>query len=181
MKTLFRTASAYGFSPLIGALLCLATACPAAHELPRLPKGVTELKFSEFFVNPVGSRGLVLTEKLKGLDGKRVRILGHMVRQEHATKGWFLLTPVPVQLHDHDSSDDLPPACVRVGLPSAIEVGYTPQLLLLTGTLSFGNLEESDGRISMVRLSLDESSIRKGKRISTTAGSTRGGAQNLMR
>src|SRR5687767_11435823 len=136
---------------LIGALLCLAIPCPAAHELPRLPKGVAELKFSEFLAGPIGPRGLELTDKLKALDGKRVRILGHMVRQEHATKGWFLLTPVPVQLHDHDSSDDLPPACVRVDLPSAIEVAYTPQLLLLTGTLSVGNREESDGRISMVR------------------------------
>jgi hypothetical protein len=169
------------FCALIGALLCLATACPAAQELPPLPKGVSELKFSEFFVNPIGPGGLELTEKLTALDGRRVRILGHMVRQEHATKGWFLLTLVPVQVHDHDSSDDLPPACVRVHLPSAIEVGYTPQLLLLTGRLSVGNREESDGRISMVRLSLDESSLRKSNRISTPARPTRGGAQNLMR
>src|SRR5687768_7529644 len=169
------------FRGLIAALLCLATASQATQP-PPLPKEVTELKFSDFFLTPIGPRGLELTDKLKELDGKRVRILGHMVRQEHALKGAFLLTPVPVQLHDHDSSDDLPPACVRVSAPPGIEVGYTPKLLLLTGTLSVGNREENDGRISMVRLSLDESPFKKDTRILPKTRNARGGgAQDLMR
>jgi hypothetical protein len=47
---------------LLAALLCLASPSPGAQELPPLPKGVAELKFSEFFVNPVGPRGLELTD-----------------------------------------------------------------------------------------------------------------------
>ena len=127
--------------------------------LPPLPAEVTELKFSEFFVSPIGDRGLVLTEKLRGLEGKRVRLLGYMVRQEEATPGKFLLTPLPVEVHEHDSqfADDLPPSTVHVFVPACRDqpVPYTRQLLLLTGALSVGNREEADGRISLVRLALD--------------------------
>jgi hypothetical protein len=136
-----------------------AMAKQAAPGLPPLPAGVTELKFDEFFVSPVGERGLVLTEKLRGLDGKRVRILGYMVRQEEATSGKFLFAPLPVEVHEHDSqfADDLPPSTVHVFVPTCRDqpVPYTRQLLLLTGTLSVGNREEADGRISLVRLALD--------------------------
>src|SRR6188474_3449389 len=83
---------------LIGTLLSTAIVGAAAEQLPPLPNGVAELKFSEFFVNPVGPRGLELTDKLKELDGKRVRILGYMAAQDERPPGSFLLTPVPVHL-----------------------------------------------------------------------------------
>lgn len=166
------------FSILIATLLGVAIASQAAPPIPPLPKGIAELKFNEFFATPVGPAGLVLSAKLKALHGARVRILGHMVQQEHAPEGAFLLTPIPVQLHDHDSSDDLPAACVRVIVPPGIEVSHTPQLLLLTGALSVGNREESDGRISMVRLVLDKTSFRK--KPARRATGIRGGAQDLM-
>ena len=129
----------------------------ADYKAPPLPPGVSELKFSEFFVTPIADRGLVLTEKLKHLDGERVRILGYMVRREEAVAGKFLFAAIPVQLHDHDSSDDLPPALVHVSVPSLAEkeIPYAPGLMLLTGKLSVGSKEETDGRISVVRLSLD--------------------------
>ena len=130
-----------------------------APTLPPLPKGVTELKFNEFFVTPVGPRGLELTGKLRQLDGQRVRILGYMVRQEEAPAGSFLLAPIPAQIHEHDNglADDLPPSTLHVFSLSHREqaVPYTPQLLLLTGTLSVGNRTELDGRISTARLTLD--------------------------
>ncbi len=75
----------------------------SAPALPPLPAGVTELKFNKFFVQPVGDRGLELTDKLLKLDGQRVRILGYMVRQEEATPGKFLFAPLPVEVHEHDS------------------------------------------------------------------------------
>ena len=128
-------------------------------RLPPLPAGVTELKFNEFFVSPIGERGLTLTEKLRGLDGQRVRILGYMARQEAATPGKLLLAPLPVQVCEHDSefADDLPPSTVHVFVPACRDqrLPYTARLLLLTGTLSVGNREEADGRISVVRLTLD--------------------------
>jgi len=142
---------------LTGALLFTTIVGAAAEQLPSLPKGVTELKFSEFFVSPIGPRGLELTDKLKALDGTRVRILGYMVAQDDAPPGSFLLTPVPVHLHDHDSAlaDDLPATTVHVSVPGAPAIGHTRQLLLLTGALSVGNRPEPDGRVSLVRLTLD--------------------------
>lgn len=132
---------------------------PVENKLPPLPPGTTELKFSDFFVTPVGPRGLELTDKLRGLDGKRVRLLGYMVQRENAPQGKFLFTALPVQLHEHDSefADDLPPATVHVSVPTCRDrrVPYAPGLMLLTGMLSLGPREEADGRISLVRLALD--------------------------
>ena len=86
-------------------------------------------------------------------------MLGYMVRQEEATPGKFLFAPLPVQVCEQDSefADDLPPSTVHVFVPACRDqpVPYTRQLLLLTGTLSVGNREEADGRISLVRLTLD--------------------------
>ncbi len=130
---------------------------PTTEKLLPIPAGVTELKFSEFFVTPIGPRGLVVTEKLTSLDGKRVRMLGYMVRHEAPLPGKFLFTAMPVQVHEHDSSDDLPAAVVHVSVPTCRDkqVPYAPGLMLLTGTLSVGQREEADGRTSVVRLALD--------------------------
>jgi len=127
--------------------------------LPPLPAGVAELKFNEFFVQPVGKRGLELTPRLRGLDGKRVRILGYMVRQEQPPPGRILLSPMPAEIHEHDNglADDLPPSLVFVSVPTVPQepVPHVPGLMLLIGTLSVGNRVEPDGRISAVRLTLD--------------------------
>lgn len=132
---------------------------PTTPVLPPLPAGVTELKFNEFFVSPIGSRGLEFTDKLRGLDGKRVRMLGYMVQEEKPTPGVFILSPYPVQIHDHDNAlaDDLPPSVVHVSVPTGRDqpVPHSLRLLLLTGTLSIGNRPEASGRISMVRLAAD--------------------------
>jgi len=128
-------------------------------KLPKLPKSITELKFGDFFVRPVGPRGLELTEKLRALNGQRVRILGYMAQEETPVPGQFLLEPIPVQIHGHDNSlaDDLPPSSLHVISPEhqGQPVPFTPQLLLLTGVLEVGNRAEPGGRISIARLTLD--------------------------
>lgn len=161
----------------------------AAPELPKmvlppLPEGVVDLKFGDIFRSPVGSRGLELTDKVRALDGKKVRFLGYMVR-EHIDKcglcvpasatsaklpdwvgcvipGRLLLTPEPVQINQlhYGLCDDLPAQTVFVKVPDQFGelIPYTPGLLLLTGTLSLGNHTEPDGRISVIRLTLDPQS-----------------------
>ena len=132
-----------------------------AATLPPLPLGVSELKFNDFFVQPVGARGLTFTDKLRHLDGKRVRILGYMVRQEQPVPGMFLFSAIPVRLNEehYGLAEDLPAATVFVSMPTDRDklVRPTPGMMLLTGTLSVGNREEPDGRISTVRLALDPS------------------------
>jgi hypothetical protein len=129
------------------------------NALPPPPEGVTDLKFNEFFALPVGPRGLTLTQKLQSLDGKRVRILGYMVRQGQPFPGFFLLTPLPLRSHEQEYglADDLPPTTLFVHLPKDQDqvAPYVAGPLLLIGVLSVGNQEEADGRISLVRLTLE--------------------------
>lgn len=158
-----------------------APVAPAVAALPPLPAGIEELKFADFFKTPVGPAGLELTDKIRALDGHRVRILGHMVTEEVTkcsgddaptvrgrklpvwteclTPGRLLLTPRPAEVSyaHYGICDDLPPQTLYVTVPEKFgePVPHTPGLLLLTGTLSVGNKPEPDGRISTVRLTLD--------------------------
>lgn len=150
--------------------------------LPALPAGVEELNFAAFFKLPVGPHGLELTDRLKALNGKRVRVLGHMVKEDLTpcnscpvtpTKGkrplpaWMeFVVPGRMMFTEHPSmvshahyglADDLPPQTIFVTVPDKFGelVPHTPGPMLLTGVLSVGNKAESDGRISVVRLTLD--------------------------
>ncbi len=128
-------------------------------RLPPLPDGVAELKFNEIFQRPVGPLGLEYTERAKSLDGKKVRILGFMVKQGIKMNGKLLFAPYPMITHESEYglAEDLPPSTIVVDVPTHpdLAVPYTPGLLLLTGTLSLGPRNEPDGRVSHVRLLLD--------------------------
>jgi hypothetical protein len=151
-------------------------------KLPPLPEGVEELKFGEFFKLPVGPRGLEINDRLRALDGRRVRLLGHMVKEdltpcnscpvppkkgkrplpawmEFVVPGRMMFTEHPAFVsHAHYGlADDLPPQTVFVTVPDRFGelVPFTAGPMLLTGVLSVGNKPEPDGRISVVRLTLD--------------------------
>jgi hypothetical protein len=132
----------------------------AVHDAQNPPaQSVEDLKFSEFFKLPIGSRGLEITQRLTALDGKKVRIKGYMVQQESAKPGYFMLTPFPAKTSEDDDSmaDDLPPSTVFVHVHSYAGklIAHRPGLLEFTGHLSVGPKEESDTRVSSVRLMLD--------------------------
>jgi hypothetical protein len=115
-----------------------------------------ELRLSKIF-NPVGPRGLEISATVRRLEGREVRVAGYMVRSDAAVSGAFLLSPVPVQLHDGDGlADDLPAATVLVEGLIHRPIAYTPRQLTVTGVLHLGPREEPDGRISFVRLLVDE-------------------------
>lgn len=140
-------------SPISG-----ATATNKAVTLPPAPPDVTDLKFSELF-KPIGPRGLEYSDKLRALEGKKVRILGYMVNQSQLMPWTFLLSAIPVTLHEEEYglAEDMPATIVHVITQKNATpiVPHTPGLLLLTGTLGLGNRQEADGRISSVRLTLD--------------------------
>jgi hypothetical protein len=124
------------------------------------PAGVTELKFRDLFKLPVGPKGLEPTEKLLALDGKRVRIVGYMVRQQPSPKGAFLLSPLPTTLGDEDESlaDDLPPTSLAIALDKSrdLAVPMLPGLLQLTGTLHVGmRADPATGRSTPAEIVLD--------------------------
>lgn len=62
--------------------LPLSAQMTSAVALPPAPEGVEELKFAEFFKLPVGPRGLEPSERLRALDGKRVRLSGFFVFED---------------------------------------------------------------------------------------------------
>jgi hypothetical protein len=153
--------------------------------LPPLPEGVEELKFSEFFKTPVGPKGLEITDRVQALNGKRVRILGFMVVEavgqcnadpQPAARGrraaaWFeasvpgrmLLCPTEqsVNFGHYGLCETLPPQTLFVTVPAFFgePVPHTRGPMLLTGKLEVGQKTEPDGRISTVRLVLDEPAI----------------------
>jgi hypothetical protein len=144
-------------------------------KIPPAPEGVTDVKFGEFF-KPIGSRGLEHSDKLRALDGKRVRILGYMVKQSRPMPWTFLLSPVPVTLHEteYGFAEDMPATALHVFTPRNATpiVPFTPGLMLLTGTLSVGNREEPDGRVSTVRLTLDPPTTEQRAAMMPTARAT---------
>lgn len=138
------------------------------------PSEITDLEFKDFFKMPVGPYGLEMTDKLKGLDGKKVRLTGYMVKEDrckagHAhnaadshkevVNGRFMLSPAPVMVSYacFATSDDLFPQTVFVRIPALADkpVPYVSNSFEVVGTLSVGPSEEPDERISQVRLTLD--------------------------
>jgi hypothetical protein len=157
-------------------------------NLPPLAEGVEELKFAEFYKMPVGARGLEVTNRLKQLEGKTVRLVGYFVFEDwstcscptpdavakphggraqpawmqHVIPGRAMMSglPMSVSLGHYGLSEDLPPqlAFVRIGSRFGEPVFHRPGLFAVTGKLSLGNQEEPDGRVSFVRLEVEEES-----------------------
>jgi hypothetical protein len=119
-----------------------------------------ELLLTDLFVRPVGPRALEYTERTKSLDGRKVRVRGYMVLRSSLVAGYFMLAHTPLIQHDAEMGpcDDLPPGTLFVtiqGMESRV-LPHEGGLVEVVGTLRLGTREESDGRISSVRLELDE-------------------------
>ncbi len=126
---------------------------------------ITELRFRDFFSMPVGPTGLNISDTLRNADGQTVRLVGYMVQQESPAPGRFMLAPRPVQMSKHTDgeADDLPPATVMVYLDPSQQDWVVPHvrgLVAVNGKLSVNRHEETDGRVSWVRLQLDPDSTR---------------------
>ncbi len=121
------------------------------------PEGVAELAFAELF-GPVGDRGLEFSAKLRALAGRRVRLVGCMVRELTRTPGGFLLAarPATAESRGNCSAEVVPASAVQVVLAGAPSrpVPYRPGWLALTGRIELGLRVEADGRNSFVRLVL---------------------------
>jgi len=123
------------------------------------------LAFKQFYKLPVGSHGLEISDVLRSANGQERKIVGYMVQQERPHLGRFLLSPRPVQMSEHadGEADDLPAALVTVYLDASQSdwaVPYTRGLISLTGAIEVGRLEETDGRVSWVRMRLSPEATR---------------------
>ena len=143
---------------------CVALALSTAPAAPALAQSAgaepLDIRFGSLFKQPVGPRGLEISDALRAADGQRVRMVGYMVAQERPLAGRFLLTPRPVRLSEHadGDADDLPPSAVTVLLDAGQQdrlITHQPGLVSLTGRLQLGRAEDATGRISWVRLQLE--------------------------
>jgi hypothetical protein len=133
-----------------------------------------DLAFASFFRQPIGPRGLEFNAALRAADGQRVRLVGHIVTQEHAVAGRFLFAPRPVRLsEDADGdADDLPAATVTVVLPERLRehvVAPQPGPIAITGRLHVGRAEDAFGHVSWLRLDLDPETPASGSTAATIA------------
>ncbi|WP_348753382.1 hypothetical protein [uncultured Aquincola sp.] len=146
-------------------LLVLASStAAAAPPAPQESAPPLALAFSDFFVQPIGPRGVQPTPELLAADGQQVRLVGHMVQREQPQPGQFLLTPRPVTMAEHadGEADDLPAHTVTVVLPPPQQgriVAHVPGPLALTGRLAFGPAEDATGRVSWIRLYLPDDAL----------------------
>lgn len=125
----------------------------------RAAEAPLELAFNDFFIQPIGPRGLEPTARLLAAQGREVRLVGFMVEREQSRPGRFLLTPRPVAMAEHadGEADDLPAAAVTVLLPEAQRarvVAHQAGPVGLTGRLEYGPAEDETGRVSWLRLRL---------------------------
>ncbi|HEY8881698.1 MAG TPA: hypothetical protein VIN03_29305 [Roseateles sp.] len=137
----------------------------ALNLLPLMAQAApVELAFSDFFIQPIGARGLEPTARLKAAVGQEVRLVGFMVQREQAQAGRFLFTPRPVAMAEHadGEADDLPASTVTVLLPESQRdriVTHQAGPLALTGRLEFGPAEDETGRVSWIRLQLSSQAL----------------------
>jgi len=145
---------------------CAEQAAIQAAKPIAITQAANELQFNEFYKNPVGPYGLEPTSKLLSLNGKRVHIQGHMTQEEQPTPGIFILAALPVNIPEKEDgpSDDLPGATVFVHMPADDAnktLAYRTGLWDLQGILQLGPKEEANGRVSYVRLLLDQSATQE--------------------
>ena len=113
-------------------------------------------EFGKVFKRPAGPKGLEYTEEARGLDGKKVRLGGYMVRHWHEDAAVFLFTEHPrvLNMAEYGLADDLPPEAVHVILP--VLPGHAPdcvrQRIEVYGRLELGPRQERDSRVSQVRI-----------------------------
>lgn len=125
-----------------------------------IPASAEPLLMGELFRRPVGPRGLEPSDKAKHLAGRRVSMSGYMVRQTAPTPYTLLLTPIPVQMHEREYglADDLPPGTVQVHFPKGPQplVPHVAGVIEVEGILELGPVESPDGRITHVRIRVDQ-------------------------
>ena len=159
---------------IAGAAFVLATATTGMASAQGGEDEAINLAFASFFRQPIGPRGLEFSAALRAADGQRVRLVGHIVTQEHAVAGRFLFAPRPVRLsEDADGdADDLPAATVTVVLPEHLRerfVAPQPGPIAITGRLHVGRAEDASGHVSWLRLDLDPETLAAGSATTTVA------------
>ena len=118
------------------------------------------LQFAEFYQGG-GARGLILSEKLVALHGKRVVMTGFMAPPLKPALDFFVLTRVPLALCPFCASDaQWPEDIVFVRLPSGQTIRPTSSPLQVVGRLDIGTkTDEATGFVSLVRIAAERVTV----------------------
>lgn len=133
----------------------------AASENPATPppdlSDIPELALNDLIKRPAGPLGLELSDDVKSLEGKRIKVTGFMVHTDWADPSTFILANYPSNISEREfgPSDDLPPVQLFVKLPESMKTGFQRGVLQLAGTLRLGSAEEPYDRRSFLRLEID--------------------------
>lgn len=113
----------------------------------------TPLQFDEMY-SGASARGLQLSDKLIGLDGKTVQMTGFMAPPLKPTIAFFVLTQTPMAICPFCSTDaDWPNNIVVVKLSEPVTALPFDQPISVTGTLEVGSqVDEETGFVSLVRI-----------------------------
>lgn len=116
-----------------------------------------EIKFSEMYSGS-SSRGLKFSDKLTGLDGKKVVITGYMAPPLKPSFDFFVLTRQPMAICPFCSSDaSWPEDIILVYLQDGETRTPTDSVLTVTGTLELGSHTDPDtGFVSQARIYSDK-------------------------
>lgn len=124
---------------------------PGAEGRPVSPAPAT-IDWPDFFAS-VSAQGVVFSDRLKGLEGRRVRLRGFSVARSPAQRG-LLLTRIPYvesDPHGEGSELDLPYDVVGVVWRTSIGLPPVPGRPTVDGTLRLGN-QEVGGQIVALAL-----------------------------
>lgn len=112
-----------------------------------------ELRFTELY-GKVGVLGMEFSDKVIGLEGERVRIVGFMAPPLKAEADFFVLGKVPMAICPFCSSDaDWPADIVVIYLREKQTFERTTGLIAVEGTLERGSWTDPDtGFVSQLRI-----------------------------
>lgn len=134
----------------------------AAHWAPANARQGQELRFRHFFNNcsdKDSGHTPEISDRLRQAEGKRVRLVGYMLPQEHPRPGGFLLTARPCRSGDLrvHNQEALEPAAVQVVLDDAHfdwAIPHLDGLVEVTGLLRVGRQTDANGHCTWATLQL---------------------------
>ncbi|HUM13191.1 MAG TPA: hypothetical protein VLT82_19745 [Myxococcaceae bacterium] len=137
-------------------LLLVAAAAAAFAAAPQPSKKPVDLDLAQLFVADGASTRL--SPQTEELAGHRVRAVGFMVRMEEPSPAAFYLARRPAQADESGGgTGDLPLGALRVEVPWLHgDVPWVEGPVEVVGTLEVGRVEDALGRVSWIRIVMEE-------------------------
>lgn len=124
---------------------------------PSQPQAPVRLEFREFLAP--STTELKPSDKLRSLQGKRVRIVGYMAEMEQMPEGYFYLCARPVLCDESGGGlGELPVDAVRVIVPAmkGKAIKFVAPPMVVTGVLELGGQSELEQDSWAVRVLVDK-------------------------